>query len=109
MNAIAQYHANSLLEGSPVAKEQRRTLLAMPVDVMEVGGSYNHSGMSIEFKQYTFYDLERRGLVELKMSYSAQHSHDLHYGATCIGHANQTWMLTALGAEVVVLLKEAAP
>jgi len=108
MNTIAQYHANTLLDGSPVAKEQRRTLLAMPVHLLAVGQACTTASTSIEFRQYTFFDLERRGLIELKMGLGmSHHYHDMNYSATA--HVQQVWMLTDLGAEVVALLKEAAP
>jgi hypothetical protein len=107
MNVIAQYQANLLLEGSPGAKEQRRTLMAMPVQVLGANQANTTASMSIDFKQYTFFDLERRGLIELKMGLgTAQYSHNMNYSAAT-AYVHQVWMLTELGAEVVALLKEA--
>jgi hypothetical protein len=102
MTAMAQYHANSLLEASSVAKEQRRTMLAMPVRVFSQESPYQCGGSSIEFKQYTFYDLERRGLIEFGVfGVAAPYTH--------ISEPITQWRLTELGVEVVALIKEAAP
>jgi hypothetical protein len=101
MSTIAQYHVNGLLEGSPVAKEYRRTLMAMPVRVFSPESPYQCGNSSIEFKQYAFYDLERRGLIELGVfGVAAPYTH--------ISDPITQWRLTELGAEVVELLKEAA-
>jgi hypothetical protein len=109
MNMIAQYHVNDFLGGTPVAKEYRRTLLAMPVQVFGAGQANTTASTSIYFKQYTFLDLERRGLIELKMGLGmAEYSHNMNYSAAT-AYVHQVWMLTELGSEVVQLLKGAAP
>lgn len=101
MNAIAQHWFIELSEGNVQAKEQKRTLLAMPVQVLSADSAYQHSNSSVAFKQYSFIDLERAGLIEL-----AAFCAPVRY--THISEPITQWSLTDLGSEVVALFKEAA-
>ena len=53
MNAVAQHWFIELSAGSSEAREQKRTLLAMPVRVLPIDNMRIQSNASINFKQYS--------------------------------------------------------
>jgi hypothetical protein len=101
MNAVAQHWFIELSAGSSEAREQKRTLLAMPVRVLPIDNMRIQSNASINFKQYSFYDLERAGLIVFGV-FSAPVPY------THLSDPITQWRLTELGAAVVDLLKEAS-